>query len=82
MAARKEARKRRNYNAAVKIQAAARMQRERRAFLRTRSAAITIQAAWRGRQGRSYAHSIACAPPPHPANQVHSSSGQTCDHWN
>lgn len=61
MAARKEARKRRNYNAAVKIQAAARMQRERKAFLRTRSAAITIQAAWRGRTDRIYAHQIACA---------------------
>lgn len=64
MAARKEARNRRNNRAAVKIQSAVRMHRDRVAFLRTRKAAITIQAAWRGRQDRIYAHSIACATPP------------------
>jgi hypothetical protein len=59
MAARKDARQRRRTRAATVIQAAVRMHRQRRAFVRARQAATTIQASWRGRRGRQYAKAIA-----------------------
>ena len=62
MAARTEARKRRHTKAATTIQAAVRMHRQRQEFLRARRAAISIQAGWRGHQGRAYAKAIACVP--------------------
>ncbi len=59
MAARRDARQRRRNRAATVIQAAVRMHRQRRAFVRARQAAVTVQSSWRGRQGRKYAKAIA-----------------------
>lgn len=43
------------------VQAAARMRAQRRRFLRLRAAAVTLQAAWRGRRARKQLQQAAAA---------------------
>jgi IQ calmodulin-binding motif len=61
MAARSEARRRRQRRAATLLQSHWRKHLARRQFLRTRRAATTIQSAYRGRKAREYTRDIRCA---------------------